>query len=605
MTIENSKQDWSMRSPEARLQVGARTDVGHGRRVNEDAFYAPPVHPRQAVPAGPASRAGRLYLVADGMGGFDGGEVASAMAADLVPRFYYADPQAHTNPLAALQQAMQAANSQIHQAGQDSGREKMGTTLVAAVIREDELYLAHVGDSRAYLLRQGILRQLTKDHTWVAEQVRDGVLSTAEARRHDLRHLVTRAVGEKREVEVELQGPVALSPQDTLLLCSDGLWEPLGDQGIRRVIGRATRAQHTADALIAQAKRRKGSDNITAIVITGPEAFGSRPALAQTISDVWPGWSPRNRLQSAALAASALLVGVILIALILANLDGGEGVNPTPTATTVSAMPAPIATDSTVTLTATLDVSPTATPVLTSSRRYDFDTAVECGPLLYTVQRNETVNEIVAWAFGLRIEDNGAAINEEAESVCEENGLQNCDEIYPDMRLKLRLVNNRSRLLAGVLGPSQDGARFELLTSDRGYWVQVTPGCQDFHVDSLPEVDSVVRVSGFGWGDDDIQAYLVETLKGTEWTTLHYCRPPPTPIWVYARYGDWASGIVPPDVLAELANSGREEAAILGTWRKGEPFLEFDAGDQRGAIYYRESYSDVFVRSRSLLEYQD
>lgn len=243
------------------LVASGITDPGQVRTQNQDAFFV----------------GEDLVLIADGMGGYAGGEVAAQIAADVVGERFNDDRSAD-----GLRDAVADANRQIYERGVEPGLEGMGTTLVAlAVVSTDpapRLLLANVGDSRAYLLRDGGLRQLTEDHSVAAELVRLGRLEEEEGAEHPGRHVLTRALGVERDVEPDLI-EIEPRPGDRLLLCSDGLSNELDDEQIRSMlaVGDPTDA---ARALVAAANAHGGLDNITAVVADVVEP-GTPPALAE------------------------------------------------------------------------------------------------------------------------------------------------------------------------------------------------------------------------------------------------------------------------------------------------------------------------------------
>src|SRR3954449_2640321 len=195
-----------------------KTDTGRQRHANEDSYFArPPV-----------------FAVADGMGGAQAGEVASRIAASTFERRGQVDPKEPAE--GQLEEIAQAANREIHQLAQeDSSRAGMGTTLTAALVRGDEVSLGHVGDSRAYVLRQGQLRRLTSDHSLVEELRRQGRLTEQQAEEHPQRSIITRALGPEPEVEVDTMTYPA-RPGDLFLLCSDGLTTMLPEERIEAVL---------------------------------------------------------------------------------------------------------------------------------------------------------------------------------------------------------------------------------------------------------------------------------------------------------------------------------------------------------------------------------
>jgi protein phosphatase len=229
-----------------KLAVGARTDVGRGRPANEDNYLAPPD--------------GRLFAVADGMGGHRAGEVASATAIDAL--------QAAFARGAPLDEAVGEANAAVFEkASANLDMRGMGTTLTAAALLDrDVLLLGHVGDSRAYLWRDGDVIQITEDHSLVEQLVREGRLRPEEAAVHPQKAIITRALGIDPEVEVDTY-PVKLRPGDRVLLCSDGLTNMVADSAIAGVLRRQRDPQLAAETLVDLANEAGGDDNITVVVI--------------------------------------------------------------------------------------------------------------------------------------------------------------------------------------------------------------------------------------------------------------------------------------------------------------------------------------------------
>lgn len=228
------------------MQFALRTDVGKVRALNEDAAYA----------------GSELFVVCDGMGGHNAGEVASALAVSALTQ---ALAMEETPNIRALRQAVERANKNVLcAAADDSGRHGMGTTLTALWFAPDQALLAQVGDSRAYLLRGGILRQCTHDHSMVAELVRLGRLTPEEARVHPQRNLITRAVGTGRRVEIDFFEERRRAG-DRWLLCSDGLSGVLSDEEIARALS-AFSGESAADELLRKTLERGAPDNVTLIV---------------------------------------------------------------------------------------------------------------------------------------------------------------------------------------------------------------------------------------------------------------------------------------------------------------------------------------------------
>jgi protein phosphatase len=248
-----------------KIAVGAKSDVGLKRPHNEDSLC---VEPQLG-----------LFVVCDGMGGHNAGEVASHMASDVVRKYvreYHKqgepaladryDPRfsPSTNRLAS---AIRLANETVYRAAMDrSDYEGMGTTIVAALLDGPVVSIAHVGDSRAYLAREGALEQLTEDHSLVAEQVRRGLLTEEEAEHSPQQNIITRAIGMKETVDVTLN-ELTLNPGDCFLLCSDGLTKGVRAAQILDVIQAARDPEAATDELVALANQAGGEDNTTVIVI--------------------------------------------------------------------------------------------------------------------------------------------------------------------------------------------------------------------------------------------------------------------------------------------------------------------------------------------------
>ena len=225
---------------------GFRTDTGRQRNANEDSYFA-------RAP---------IFVVADGMGGAQAGEVASKTAAEAFDRDLPAAP-----PEQVLRETIEAANSEINQrARSDPSLAGMGTTITAAIVNaeSEEVAIGHVGDSRAYRLRGGKLERLTRDHSLVEEMRRKGQLTAAQAEDHPPRSIITRALGPEPEVEVDLQ-TVPASPGDVFLLCSDGLTTMIGEERIARAFSGATSMSAAVRTLVEEANRAGGRDNITAL----------------------------------------------------------------------------------------------------------------------------------------------------------------------------------------------------------------------------------------------------------------------------------------------------------------------------------------------------
>ncbi len=228
------------------VDQASRTDTGRQRSANEDSFFV-------RAP---------IFVVADGMGGAQAGEVASKAAADAFDRDLPSGP-----PENFLRETIEAANRTIHElARDDPSRTGMGTTITAVVVDPggEEVAIGHVGDSRAYRLRGGKLERLTRDHSLVEEMRRKGQLTDAQAEDHPQRSIITRALGPEPEVEVDVQ-TVAAGPGDVFLICSDGLTTMLGEEQIAKLLAGASSMDAAVRALVDEANRAGGRDNITAL----------------------------------------------------------------------------------------------------------------------------------------------------------------------------------------------------------------------------------------------------------------------------------------------------------------------------------------------------
>ncbi|WP_338248149.1 Stp1/IreP family PP2C-type Ser/Thr phosphatase [Dictyobacter halimunensis] len=240
------------------LNVAQRTDVGMKRQHNEDSVAYIIPKDQQLL-----EQKGALFIVADGMGGHAAGEVASEIAVDSVCTLYYQDTD--TDVPASLIRAIRYANATIYQRATENAQHSgMGTTCVVAVLRGDIAYIANVGDSRAYLVRHGQVRQISQDHSWVAEQVRMGQMTEEEAQMHSMRNIITRSLGPFPEVEVDVFVE-QVEEGDALVLCSDGLCGMINDQELTSIVEQFG-PQESVTRLVQYANAQGGIDNITAIV---------------------------------------------------------------------------------------------------------------------------------------------------------------------------------------------------------------------------------------------------------------------------------------------------------------------------------------------------
>src|SRR5947209_6613981 len=204
------------------------------------------------------AKKGALFIVADGMGGHAAGEVASEIAVDTVSNVYYQDDG--DDVADSLLRAIRRANAAIHQrASENMLRSGMGTTCVAAILRGNRAYIANVGDSRAYLIHGNQIKQVSRDHSWVAEQVRAGLLTEDQARTHAQRNVITRCLGTQAEVEIDVF-PEQLEDGDSLVLCTDGLSGLVSDDELLRIVNEYV-PQESVYHLVERANENGGPDN--------------------------------------------------------------------------------------------------------------------------------------------------------------------------------------------------------------------------------------------------------------------------------------------------------------------------------------------------------
>jgi protein phosphatase len=258
--FENGSPFKNMESPSASIRSSALTSAGLVRPANEDAVSVV-VPERQDL----LFTRGVLAVVADGMGGVGGGSQASGTAVDTITRYYV---ESSGRPSRVLQGALLAANKTIFKLSkQNPTLAGMGTTCVALVLMPDQAWAAWVGDSRLYLIRSGQIFQLTEDHSWVSNLVREGILTGEQAACHEHRHVLTKALGTKPEVEVSFwEQPMSVRAGDRFLLCSDGLHDLLTENELLQGAS-AFSVEEATDALIQMAHDRGGYDNVSSVVL--------------------------------------------------------------------------------------------------------------------------------------------------------------------------------------------------------------------------------------------------------------------------------------------------------------------------------------------------
>jgi len=250
-----------LKAPKPGIEAASLTDVGRQRSNNEDShLYWEPDSDEDFL------RKGRLAVVADGMGGYEGGQEASRLAVETVRAVY--ENAFSSDPQSTLSAAFEAAHQNIHRYAQDHPQfYGMGTTCTALSIVERQLHFAHVGDSRLYLIRPESISRLTRDHSYVGRLIESGIVRSEDAESHPQRHILTAALGSGREITPHTPDrPVPLEEGDILLLCTDGLWGVVGDPDLARVV-QANPPTEACQKLVTMALDRGGPDNITVLVL--------------------------------------------------------------------------------------------------------------------------------------------------------------------------------------------------------------------------------------------------------------------------------------------------------------------------------------------------
>lgn len=241
------------------MRFAAGTDRGLVRDSNEDSY--------KIIPE--SSQNSYVYIIADGMGGHNCGEVASRMAVDFISNYVQKDGSqlfSSQNIEEKLKKLVEDTNTTVFETSlKNPEASGMGTTLTMAVIAGQKVTVAHVGDSRLYLMRDEIIQQITEDHTYIWELIKKGSLTREEAEVHPRKHVITRAIGSSPDLEVDML-TLEIQDEDILLLCTDGLTNMIGDDEIYRIL-KDNEPEAACEALIEAAKSKGGEDNITVIVI--------------------------------------------------------------------------------------------------------------------------------------------------------------------------------------------------------------------------------------------------------------------------------------------------------------------------------------------------
>jgi PPM family protein phosphatase len=265
--------------PKFEIVADMQTDPGCVRETNEDSVkFFRPTDPAELA------RKGVIAIVADGMGGHSAGEVASRIATEVIKNVYYETEEGATE---SLRSALTAANHEIHEASlADKALEGMGTTCAALVLQNGSAHCAYVGDTRLYLIRGGEIYVMTEDHSAVMEMVHMGILTLEQARHHEDKNVIIRALGSQPEVEVSVWSePFPVRDGDKFLLCSDGLSDLVSDDDIRQAV-LAGDSHSTSESLIALAKERGGYDNVTVGILSIDKAINSEITAARETREV-------------------------------------------------------------------------------------------------------------------------------------------------------------------------------------------------------------------------------------------------------------------------------------------------------------------------------
>jgi protein phosphatase len=264
-----SKRAGKTAAPRLTIASVGLTDVGRKRTHNEDSYLI--------------DEELQLYVVADGMGGHAGGGTASRIAVETIDRELRKARETNGDPFlstGALQDSLlpevirnaveQACLSIFHAAQEDARLAGMGTTVISLLIRGDQAFFAHVGDSRAYLIRGELIQQISEDHSLVNEQIKAGMITPEEAKHSRYKNIITRSVGFEEEVQVDMMG-LMVEPGDLFILCSDGLANMVEDKDLLE-LGRHSKFEDLPKKLIEVANERGGDDNITVVVVQALQA---------------------------------------------------------------------------------------------------------------------------------------------------------------------------------------------------------------------------------------------------------------------------------------------------------------------------------------------
>jgi PPM family protein phosphatase len=241
------------------LRYGVKSDKGNVRENNEDNYNVIAGYP--GVPVS--------YVIADGMGGHNSGEIASKMAVEITCSYILQIPELlsqYEDITSIIKMIMEKTNAEVFLASNEQeSTQGMGTTLIIAVANNKKLHIGHIGDSRVYLIREGAITQITTDHSYIEELVRNGTLSREEAENHPKKNLITRALGCIESVEVDTYES-DIQDNDVFIMCTDGLTNMLGDDEIKNIIIKLNEPESACNELVKMANENGGEDNITVII---------------------------------------------------------------------------------------------------------------------------------------------------------------------------------------------------------------------------------------------------------------------------------------------------------------------------------------------------
>ncbi len=241
------------------MKIYAQTDIGLVRQVNQDAFYISEENEKY-----------KLCILADGMGGYTGGEIASRLACMSAAKYIKGNfnsekEYAKEELMQIIRMAMEYSNEIVYEKSREEKElEQMGTTMEVCLIYNNRVYIGHIGDSRIYRIRQNIMRKITVDHSYVQKLVKDGTITKEEAINHPKKNMLMKALGCEEQIEPDVMVK-GFNPKDIILMCSDGLTNMISEQEIYNIVEQDT--QNAVEKLIKKAKELGGRDNITVIII--------------------------------------------------------------------------------------------------------------------------------------------------------------------------------------------------------------------------------------------------------------------------------------------------------------------------------------------------